>query len=481
MKKARSEVATSQNPESVVAAVASLFVDPLFSDTTISAEDGKEWRCHKNILAASSSVFLTLYNSGEVDSLQVSSFSPPIFQRKRLTLSSDGSSAGLKESKSSVVLISDTTSAAIDCLLGYVYTGRLACGIESVVDVLELSHRFQVDSLHSAVERVLENSISDDTCCELINSCSRWSKQFETCRNIWTRCLEHLAAFFHRIWKLDSFLALEYHSFTNLLETFGKSVVCDIEDMNQAISRWASHDKETRVVHLAELNRLAVSERKDIPKDVKSYSVLKEGSISTHPRCGDLVCHFDEMSPDVSSFLVPRDGFYYILAAGGKAGDCTNTIGGSGAFIGGLLWLNGGEAIRASIGHRSKDNYEGSPLVVAGGGGGGQGGDNVYSVDGKDAELFVSGSRGAGSNQAPGGTSGMNAKVVMAFLKPFMGALITIRMEKTPPWRPPFDHSEVGGLVGEGLGEVGLGTAAAGEGWVGVEVEALCVLKQSRR
>jgi len=120
-------------PNHLLRDVSLLYNEKLFSDVTLCAGN-EEIKCHRCILAASSSFFMGMFQT-ELD-----------------------------ESHQSKITIREMEASTLRLILDYVYTGRVELSVDNVQNVLSAANLFQMIHLRDGCATFMMNHISVDNC-----------------------------------------------------------------------------------------------------------------------------------------------------------------------------------------------------------------------------------------------------------------------------------------------------------------------------
>ncbi|KAK3909231.1 Speckle-type POZ protein B [Frankliniella fusca] len=124
-------------PCSLSADMEALLADGQLADAVLAA-DGREWRVHKAILAARSSVFAAMFKHD------------------------------MAESKSSRVTVGDVSADVLDQVLRYMYTGKVDHIRVLGADLLAVADRYALPRLKALCEEELARSVSDDNALDVL-------------------------------------------------------------------------------------------------------------------------------------------------------------------------------------------------------------------------------------------------------------------------------------------------------------------------
>jgi len=113
--------------------ISHLYLDALFTDVTLCA-GMDEMRCHRNILAASSTFFLGMFQSA------------------------------LDESRQSKIPIKEMEASTLRLVLDYVYTGKVSLTVDNVQSVLSAANMFEMLTLRDGCASFMVHHVTVDNC-----------------------------------------------------------------------------------------------------------------------------------------------------------------------------------------------------------------------------------------------------------------------------------------------------------------------------
>ena len=178
---------------------------------------------HRNILAANSRFFYSMFNSGMRDSTD-----------KRLTLK---------------IL----SNSAMNTILEYFYTGIITISMENVEELLEASSFLLIDPVKKACEQVLKSGLKKDNCFNI----KRLARKFD-CAELLKNANLLIDKSFHTIIEGEctaEFLDLSFQEIADVISRDEVMVVSE-RDVFLAVLKWVRHDEENRKDRLQELIKL---------------------------------------------------------------------------------------------------------------------------------------------------------------------------------------------------------------------------------
>ena len=152
----------------ILAELNNLRMDATFTDMVLCADDGKEFPCHRNVLAVSSPYFKAMFSND------------------------------LRESRQGRIVINEISSASLGSIINYAYTGNLEVTVDNAQDMLAAGGLFQYPLII-------------DACCQFL------SKHLHPTNSLGIEHFAHL----HCCYKLEA----DAHQYT--LENFSSVVECE--------------------------------------------------------------------------------------------------------------------------------------------------------------------------------------------------------------------------------------------------------------
>jgi len=159
-------------PSHLQHAISHLYGDSLFSDVTLCA-GSEEIKCHRNILACSSSYFLVMFKSE------------------------------LGESHQTKIQIKEMEASTLRLVLDYVYTGKVELTVENVQSVLSAANLFQMINLRDGCANFMMHHISEDNCVGVY-----FFARAHECHNLAESARQLVNAEFEAVCQLPEFLSL---------------------------------------------------------------------------------------------------------------------------------------------------------------------------------------------------------------------------------------------------------------------------------
>ncbi|CAH1786828.1 unnamed protein product [Owenia fusiformis] len=194
-----------------------LWQDDVFCDITLSV-DGKQFNCHKIILAANSPYFHSLLSNG------------------------------MSETSKKVVELKDISSHAMENILNYIYFKNTSIGVTEAIEMLKTVDMLQIDnSLRSHLMNYLIKHVADDNCLDILNltSCIKLP-------GLWKVAKEHALTNFKTVWRTDGLLDLSKDVLSGYLGDDGLLLDKE-ENIFNSVCRWIEADFQMRKQYAGEL------------------------------------------------------------------------------------------------------------------------------------------------------------------------------------------------------------------------------------
>ncbi|XP_078283700.1 kelch-like protein 25 [Rhinoraja longicauda] len=287
----------ASHPESVLSQLDNLRRQCLFTDVTLRA-GSRSFPCHRAVLAACSRYFEAMFSSG------------------------------LRESRAGEVDFGESVQPeALEQLLEYAYTSRLALSGDNAESLLQAGDMLQLHDVRQAAADFLERSLSADNCLRLMLLADA-----HQCRCLyqqaWGMCLAHFETY------ADGGVdGNDDDDFCGLPEAkLGELLACDeleADDerlVHRALMRWVRHDADARRHCLPRLLghvRLGL-----LPAGYLERTVARDGLVVADERSLRLVAEarrcqlLPSSSPSPSPCARPRRAGHTLLILGGRTFMC---------------------------------------------------------------------------------------------------------------------------------------------------------------
>lgn len=386
-----------------------VFNDPLRCDVAFVAPDGRRLHCNRQILSKAC----------------------PLFRRM---LSSE-----IIEGSSDDIHVQEVDPQALEHTLKFAVDGDCPLDDINVIEIWNLADRFDVKELVARCKEYCARKMRqvEGTACCFLEKSMNYDFHDPT-----HTCLEHICFFSDMTMSGERVLSLSPEALMALLKyNSGLAIDWAVPPLHilNLIVRWLGRD-DTRREHLSKLLEASNLESMS-SEDLVAALGMKIGSAQSSIRDrllevlslrGQELWSRASRSPIMGSdvprrrpvavfhycnreteWVVPRDGYYYIIAFGAKGADGPQFAGGRGAVIGGGFFFENGKAVRILAGGTSARALQSAttggggatfvtivggdhgpdgpasrgsssdPILLVAGGGGGCGVDH----DGHDAEL----------------------------------------------------------------------------------------------
>ena len=184
---------------------------------TILVVEGEGFPVHKNILAASSAYFLSLFTSD------------------------------MREKQQNEVKLEGFKSFVMNDLLNYIYTGEVEITEENVKELVFAGDYLLIDSLKDKGSFFLEKTLSPSNCL----SVRAFSEKFD-CEDLMDKSERFILDNFVAVSKSEEFLHLGFSEIEKLI-SLDDVIVESEEQVYEAVISWVKHDAESRKEEFAAL------------------------------------------------------------------------------------------------------------------------------------------------------------------------------------------------------------------------------------
>ena len=254
-----------------------------FCDITLVANDGKEFKAHRNVLSAAS----------------------PFFDR---LLQSE-----MKENKEGVVRFKDLSASRLEDVLEFVYTGNVEVNDEqNAKDLIIATDYLLLECLKSFPERFLEQRVTISNCISTFYFAEKYH-----CAELVSISRKFVLENFASVAEMDEFLNLEAKEVESWISSDEICVAAE-EDVFKIIEKWVEQNKSERKAKFEELFRHVrlVLVSRDFLLDVVTNEFVRE-SLCCFQKISDAI----ELSPSEDTLSQsPRRRLetQAIVACGGK-------------------------------------------------------------------------------------------------------------------------------------------------------------------
>eukprot|EP00735_Rhodelphis_limneticus_P002014 TRINITY_DN12754_c0_g1::TRINITY_DN12754_c0_g1_i1::g.28718::m.28718 TRINITY_DN12754_c0_g1::TRINITY_DN12754_c0_g1_i1::g.28718 ORF type:complete len:313 (+),score=25.69,sp/O60662/KLH41_HUMAN/33.33/3e-25,BTB/PF00651.26/5.1e-28,BTB/PF00651.26/1.6e+03,BACK/PF07707.10/7.7e+03,BACK/PF07707.10/7.2e+02,BACK/PF07707.10/3.2e-11,DUF4351/PF14261.1/1.8e+03,DUF4351/PF14261.1/0.53 TRINITY_DN12754_c0_g1_i1:90-1028(+) len=192
-----------------------------FSDVIIIADDVRI-RCHRAILACWSDYFRAMFLSG------------------------------MRETNMKEIILQDVNPTIVTLVLRYIYSGEIEITSTTVIHIMDLALRWQLDSLAKACSLFLSNSVDPATCCTLL---------LQNSLAFPTELLHSIASIrFDDLIKVPHFLELPEMIIMKLLESDALNTSSEINVFKAAMD-WYDHQITNRISNWSAVEEIEVLTR----------------------------------------------------------------------------------------------------------------------------------------------------------------------------------------------------------------------------
>uniref|UniRef100_A0A1A8PHY7 Kelch-like 24 n=1 Tax=Nothobranchius rachovii TaxID=451742 RepID=A0A1A8PHY7_9TELE len=190
--------------------------DDLFTDVVIKA-GGKEFRCHRAVLAACSPYFKAMFTNN------------------------------YRERNSLTIEISGIDRKMMEILLSFIYTGHATIEPENVPPLYEASNLFQIKQLGDACVQFIAEQQDPCNCLGFLRFAEIYSLD-----NLVSACLRYARENFTEVLQHEEFLDLKPKELKRVIDS-DELCVCKEEYVFEAVMRWVNHNVDKRMSSLREL------------------------------------------------------------------------------------------------------------------------------------------------------------------------------------------------------------------------------------
>ena len=264
-------------------------VQSYLCDITLVAEEGKEFRAHRNVLSAASPFFAKLLQSD------------------------------MKERDEGIIRLEEISESIMEDVLEFIYTGRVVINEENANDLVIAADYLLIVCLKTISARFLEQQMTIANCISTFYFAEKYQ-----CEELVTNSRKFIHDNFASVVELDEFLNLE----ANEIETWISSdTICIAaeEDVFKTILKWIERNKREREGSFEELFRhvrVVLMSRDYLQVDVVTNELVR-GNFSCLRSVSDAIALVNCASED-TFMQSPRRRLetHVILARGGKYTFC---------------------------------------------------------------------------------------------------------------------------------------------------------------
>ena len=255
-------------------------------DITLVAEEGREFKAHRNVLSAVSPFFVKLFQSE------------------------------MKEKEEGVIRFEEISASVLEDVLEFIYTGHVVILDErNAKDLIIAADYLLLVCLKTFAGRFLEQRLSHSDCISTFYFAERFQ-----CEELVARTRKFVHENFASVAELDEFLDLEAEEVERWISSDDICVAAE-EDVLKIIQKWTEQSKKGRRSKFEELFRhvrLVLVSRDVLVLDVVTDQLVRDNH-SCLKRVSDAIALINCASEDV--LMQPprrRLGTHAIVACGGK-------------------------------------------------------------------------------------------------------------------------------------------------------------------
>ena len=255
-------------------------------DITLVTKDDNEFKAHRNVLSAASPFFFKLHQSD------------------------------MKENREGIVRFEEISSAVMESVLEFIYTGSVDLNQENSKDLIAAANYLLIPGLKKISGQFLERQISKSNCISTF-----YFAEMYQCDELITNTRKFIHANFASVVEMDEFLSLEAKEVEKWISSDEISVAAEA-DVFEIVLKWIEHDKSERKASFEQLFRhvrLAFLSR-DFLIDVVTNELVEENF-----DCFKLISKALKRTASEENLLQsPRKGLETraIVACGGKYTFC---------------------------------------------------------------------------------------------------------------------------------------------------------------
>lgn len=240
----------SSHSQSILEGLRSLCSHPNLVDVTLSA-GGRDFPCHRGILAVCSLYFHSMFSSDFVESIATR------------------------------IELHDVDPDVLAALLDFAYTGKLTINQGNVEGLICTSSQLQFQTVRAVCSRYLQNQIDASNCLGI-----QEFGEIHGCPEVVAKAKAYLLENFEAVQQHEEFLLLEKDKLFACLKDEGLQVRNDCARAEAALA-WVRHCRDSRICHLPELLRLA--RLPHLPESYLMEILLKDALVQDSPECKELL------------------------------------------------------------------------------------------------------------------------------------------------------------------------------------------------
>lgn len=267
----------SSHPQSILEGLRSLCSHPKLVDVTLSA-GGRDFPCHRGVLALCSTYFRSMFSGDFVESIAAR------------------------------VELHDVNPDILSFLLEFAYTGKLTINQSNVEGLICTSSQLQFQTVRAVCSRYLQHQIDATNCLGILEF-----GEIHGCPEVMAKAWAFLLENFEAVQQGEEFLLLGKDRLVACLSHEGLQIRSECTRV-EAILKWVSHHKESRLCHLPEL--LSLSRLFLLSLDYLADTLLKDSLVQASPSCREAV---ERIHREVSEFTLPPSFVSYLCSIQSKS------------------------------------------------------------------------------------------------------------------------------------------------------------------
>ncbi|MBN3325552.1 KLH30 protein, partial [Atractosteus spatula] len=240
----------SSHPQSILEGLRSLCSHPKLFDVTLSA-GGREFPCHRSVLALCSLYFRTMFSGNFVESIAAR------------------------------VELHDVDPEVLATLLDFAYTGKLTINQGNVEGLIRTSSQLQFGAVRAVCSRYLQHQIDATNCLGILEF-----GETHGCPEVVAKASGFLMENFEAVAQEEEFQLLKKERLVSCLSE-DRLQIRDERSRVEAALSWVRNDEATRLPHLPELFGLARLSL--LPREYLTDILLKDSLVQQCQSCREAV------------------------------------------------------------------------------------------------------------------------------------------------------------------------------------------------
>lgn len=185
-------------------------------DVTLCVHD-QTFRCHRNVLAATSPYFRAMFTTG------------------------------LTETSQERIELHEVDPSSVQQVINYAYTGQLEITKLNAQNLLAVASLFQITPIHRACARYMETQLDVTNCVGIY-----YFAQIHNCEELKVKGQEHIEKNFVEVSEGEEFLSLDWQRVAEIIQSNELNVEKE-ELVFEAAMRWVNHDPDHQNRYLPDL------------------------------------------------------------------------------------------------------------------------------------------------------------------------------------------------------------------------------------